>query len=252
MCSETGFEQFQRSIDVIGMDAFLRLRKARVAVFGLGGVGSACAEALTRSGVGGIAIVDFDTVSVSNLNRQLIALHSTLGKAKTSVLKERLKDISPDTEVIEHPFFYGENTQGQIDLSRFDIVLDCIDTIKSKVLLAGKAQEAGVRFISSMGMGNRLDPGQLVFADIYKTSVCPLAKRMRKACRDAGLKGFLALYSQEEPISAVSEASHGRHAPGSLAFMPPVAGMMMAGEAVRQLINSPQGKNPKTPDEAPT
>ncbi|MDI9521168.1 MAG: tRNA threonylcarbamoyladenosine dehydratase [Bacillota bacterium] len=251
MSLESRYEQFQRGIDVIGMDAFLRLRKARIAVFGLGGVGSACAEALVRSGVGSIAIIDFDHVSVTNLNRQLIALHSTLGKEKTAVLKERLKDIAPDTEVIEYPFFYDENTQGQIDLNQFDIILDCIDTISSKVLLAKKAQEAGVKIISCMGMGNRLDPGQLVFADIYKTSVCPLAKRMRKACREAGLEGFLTLYSKEEPLKVVSDDAAGRHAPGSVAFMPPVAGMMMAGEAVRQLIKDRQERL-KTPAEEPT
>ncbi len=233
------FEQFQRGIDVIGMPAFLRLQEAKVAVFGLGGVGAACAEALVRSGVGNLALVDFDTISLSNLNRQLIALHSTLGQKKTSALKARLLDISPETKIIEYPMFYQEETEGQIDLSQFDAVLDCIDVVSSKLLLAKRAIEAGVLLISSMGMGNRLDPTQLAFADIYKTSVCPLARVMRKACKERGLPGFLTLYSKEEPKKVVSDTANGRHAPGSIAFMPPVAGMMMAGEAVRRLILPP-------------
>lgn len=240
------YEQFQRGIDVIGLPAFERLQKARVAVFGLGGVGAACAEALVRSGVGSIALVDFDTVSLSNLNRQLIALHSTLGKLKTEVLRDRLLDIAPAVKIEEYPFFYGEETAHLIDLSKFDAVCDCIDVLASKVLLAKNALEADIFFISSMGMGNRLNPGELQFSDLYKTSVCPLARSMRKACREAGLPGFLTLYSREEPVKAVSETAHGRHAPGSVSFMPPVAGMMMAGEVVRRLI-----KNLPAPPQAP-
>lgn len=237
------FEQFQRGIDVIGLPAFMRLQETRAIVFGLGGVGSACAEALARSGVGNIGIVDFDVVKKSNLNRQLIALHSTLGQQKTDAMKARLYDIAPKTAVNVYPYFYDEETESHIDLKQYDVVLDCIDTVTSKVLLAKRAQEAGTYLISSMGMGNRLDPAQLAFADIYETSVCPLARSMRKACREQGISGFMTLYSKEEAKKVVSDDAHGRHAPGSIAFMPPVAGMMMAGFAVRYLINRPSRQN---------
>lgn len=241
------YKRFSRTIAVIGPEAFARLQAARVAVFGLGGVGAACAEALARGGVGTVALVDHDKVSKSNLNRQLIALHSTLGQAKTAVLARRLLDISPDMIVREHPLFFDESTRDLIDFTAYDAVADCIDTLEGKLLLAGLAGEYGYYLVSCMGAGNRLDPGQLSFADIYDTSVCPLARRMRKACRERGIKALRALYSREEPVKAVGENAHGRHAPGSVSFVPPVAGFMMAGDIIRHLIANPQapGRQPQ-------
>lgn len=233
-------ERFSRAIAVIGTEAFERLQKARVAVFGLGGVGAACAEALVRGGVGTVALVDHDKVAKSNLNRQLIALHSTLGQAKTAVLRQRLLDISPEADIREYPLFYDESTRNLVDLGEYDAVADCIDTLEGKLLLAVHAQEQGYYLVSCMGAGNRLDPGQLAFADIYETSVCPLARRMRKACRERGVKALRVLYSREEPVRAVGEAAHGRHAPGSVSFVPPAAGFMIAGDIIRHLIADPQ------------
>ena len=229
-------ERFARGIAVIGQPAFERLQASGVIVFGVGGVGAACAEALVRSGVGRVALVDHDIVSPSNLNRQLIALHSTLGQQKTTACARRLKDIAPEMEIVEHPLFYGEETAGTITLADYDAVADCIDTLSGKLLLAREAIKAGRYLVSCMGAGNRLDPGQLQFADIYQTSGCPLAKRMRKACREQGIKSLRVLYSTEEPVRAVSDTAMGRHAPGSMAFVPPVAGMMMAGDIVKHLI----------------
>lgn len=232
-------ERFTRSIALIGEEGFEKLQKARVAVFGIGGVGAACAEALARSGVGTLALIDHDTVSPSNLNRQLIALHSTLGQEKTAVCAQRLKDINPDIRILEYPMFYEEDTQNAIDLNQFDAVADCIDTLSSKLLLAKNAMNTDTYLLCCLGAGNRMDPGRLRFADIYCTSVCPLAKRMRKACREQAIPALRVLFSDEEPIKSVTEAANGRHAPGSMAFVPPVAGMMMAGDIIRHLLKTP-------------
>lgn len=230
-------ERFARTIAVIGQEGFDRLQNRSVAVFGLGGVGAACAEALVRSGVGRVALVDHDVIAPSNLNRQLIALHSTLGQSKVSVLAARLRDIAPEVELLELPIFYGEQNKGLIDLSAFHAAADCIDTLEGKLLLAQTAPQAGCHLVSCMGAGNRLNPGCLQFADIYQTSVCPLARRMRKACRERGIPELRTLYSTEEPVKAVTSEAHGRHAPGSMAFVPPVAGMMIAGDIVNYLLN---------------
>lgn len=229
-------ERFSRTISVIGQEAFERLQAARVIVFGVGGVGAACAEALVRGGVGTVALVDHDRVAKSNLNRQLIALHSTLGQQKTAVCAQRLRDISPEAEILEYPLFYDESTSGAIDLGRYDAIADCIDTLAGKLLLARFAARQETYLLSCMGAGNRLDPGRLVFDDIHQTKVCPLARRMRKACREQGIPALRVLYSREEPVRAVGEAGNGRHAPGSMSFVPPVAGMMMAGDIFRHLI----------------
>lgn len=230
-------EQFERTISLIGIPAFLRLQAAHVAVIGLGGVGAACAEALARSGVGRITLMDHDTLACSNLNRQLLALHSTLGQQKAAVCAQRLLDINPDLKLTALPVFYGEDTRELLDVSALDAVADCVDTLSAKLLLAREARKHSVYLLSCMGAGNRLDASRLRFADIYQTSVCPLARRMRKACREAGIPALPVLYSTEEPIKAVTTEEKGRHAPGSVAFVPPVAGMMMAGEIIRRLIH---------------
>ena len=230
-------EQFARTISVIGEPAFQRLQAAHVAVIGVGGVGAACAEALARSGVGRITLMDHDSVAITDLNRQLIALHSTLGQQKTAVCAQRLLDINPDLQLKALPLFYGEETRDQLDFSNLDAVADCVDTLSAKLLLARKAADHGVFSLSCLGAGNRLDATRLRFADIYQTSVCPLARRMRKACREQGIPALRVLYSTEEPAKAVTATEKGRHAPGSVAFVPPVAGMMIAGEIIRHLTH---------------
>jgi len=235
MASNKALTLFARTIALIGPEAFERLQAARVAVFGLGGVGAACAEALARSGVGTLALVDHDVISPGNINRQLIALNSTLGQQKTSACAIRLRDINPEINVIEHPVFYTQDTAGAIHLEDFDAVADCVDTLAAKVLLAQLAPQAGAYLVSCMGTGNRLDPGKLIFDDIYRTDTCPLARRMRKACRVSGIKSLRVLFSREEPLRVITQAEQGRHAPGAMAFVPPVAGMMMAGDIVTHL-----------------
>lgn len=228
---------FLRSIAVMGEDAFGILQNSRAAVFGIGGVGTACAEALVRAGIGHIALIDHDMVSPSNLNRQLIALHSTVDLPKVQAAKQRYLDINPGLQVETCSIFYGEETSSQIHLPSYDAVIDCMDTLSAKLLLAGEAQQHGFYLLSCMGTGNRMDPSCLRFGDIYETSICPLARRMRKACREAGIKKLRVLYSTEEPVQAITDTSHGRNAPGSVSFMPPVGGMMLAGEAIRHLID---------------
>ena len=229
-------ERFTRTIALIGQAAFERLQEAKVAVFGIGGVGAACAEALVRSGVGTVALIDHDLVTPSNINRQLIALHSTLGQEKAWACKQRLLDISPEAKILAYPFFYSESTQENLNMADFDAAADCMDTLSAKLLLAAKAPQNNCYLVSCMGAGNRLDPGKFRFADIYQTKVCPLAKRMRKACRDQEIPALRVLYSEEEPVKAETASQNGRHPPGSMAFVPPVAGMMIAGEIVRHLI----------------
>ncbi len=240
MCSDEREDVFSRTAAVIGKEALERLSCCRVAVFGLGGVGAACAEALVRGGVGHLALIDHDLVKPSNLNRQLIALHSTLGQMKTDALQHRLLDINPDAELTAYPLFYHSDTQDMIDLAAFDAVADCMDTLKSKLLLAKKAACLPLYLLSCMGTGNRLDPTRLRIADVYQTSVCPLARRMRKACRDEGILSLRVLYSDEEPVHAVAEDENGRHIPGSVSYLPPVAGMLMAGNIIQHLIHPRQ------------
>ena len=236
MCPDEMEGIFSRTEAVIGKEALNHLSCCRVAVFGLGGVGAACAEALVRGGVGNVAIIDHDIIKPSNLNRQLIALHSTLGQAKTEALRHRLLDINPDAKITAYPLFYNNDTQGMIDLAAFDAAADCVDTLASKLLLAKKSAGLALYLLSCMGTGNRLDPGRLRIADIYQTSVCPLARRMRKACRDAEIPALRVLYSDEEPIQAIAGSENGRHIPGSVSFVPPVAGMIMAGSIIQYLV----------------
>ena len=231
--------QFSRTELLLGEEALRRLKNSRVAVFGVGGVGGFAVEALARSGVGALDLIDNDTVALSNLNRQIIALHSTIGQNKTDVAKARVLDINPDCVVRVHNVFYLPETAQQFDFTEYDYIIDAIDTVKGKLGLAQQAQEAGTPIISCMGAGNKLDPTAFEVADIYKTSVCPLARVMRYECRRRGIKKLKVVYSKEAPVrsKAVSEeAGVRRDIPGSVAFVPSAAGLILAGEVIRDLI----------------
>jgi len=232
-------ERLSRTELLIGSEGIKRLKDSRVAIFGVGGVGGYVCEALVRSGVGSFDIIDSDTVSVSNLNRQIIALSSTVGRPKVEVMKERMLDIAPDAEVnARQCFFLPENAE-DFDFSQYDYVVDAVDTVKAKIEIIVKATEAGVPVISSMGAGNKLDPGRLKVADIYKTNVCPLARVMRREMKARGIKSLKVVYSDESPVSGEikNDSSEGARVVGSTAFVPAAAGLMIAGEVVRDLIN---------------
>ncbi len=222
-----------------GVDA---LRGASVAVFGCGGVGSYVVEALARAGVGAITVIDGDDVSVTNLNRQLIALADNVGRPKAEVQRERILAINPECRAEAVCIFYSSETCGLIDLSRFDYVCDAIDTVTSKILLAEKCRDAGVKLISSMGTGNKLDPSRFRIADISKTSVCPLARVMRRELKARGIYHLKVLYSEEKPRNpAVAEENgHGKRVPASISFVPGAAGLMIAGEIIRDLAGISQ------------
>ena len=227
---------FSRAELLLGEEALHKLRSARVALFGIGGVGSFAAEALARGGVGHITLVDGDTVSITNINRQLIALHSTVGKEKTAVMAERIADISPETEVETYPVVYGAENRDLLDFSTYDYVIDAIDTVTSKLILIEEAKKAGVPVISCMGTGNKFHPERFEVTDISKTSVCPLAKVMRKELKVRGNKNVKVVYSKEEPQKPAESPETGkRQIPGSLSFVPPVAGLLLAGEVIRHI-----------------
>ncbi|MCR5717917.1 MAG: tRNA threonylcarbamoyladenosine dehydratase [Oscillospiraceae bacterium] len=233
-------QQFARTALLLGEDGVERLRRSRVAVFGVGGVGGYVVEALARSGVGTLELIDNDTVSVTNLNRQIIALHSTLGQYKVDVAAARVKDICPDTVVHAHRCFYMPETAGNFVFTQYDYVVDAIDTVTGKLELVQRAQEAGVPVICSMGAGNKLDASGFKVADIYKTSGCPLARVMRLECRKRGIRHLKVVYSEETPLrpaSAGETAPPGKTIPGSVAFVPAAAGLVLAGEVVRDLIS---------------
>ena len=228
--------QFVRAEAVLGEHAIQRLKSKHVMVFGLGGVGAACVEALARGGVGHLSLIDNDTVQLSNLNRQLIALHSTLGMRKTQAAFQRLKDIYPDIAVTQYPLFFSEETAESIEFSNVDYIIDAIDSVPSKIFLVKLAQQKKIPLLSCMGTGNKIDPSRLRFADIYKTSVCPLCRAIRQRCRKEGIKKLTVLFSTENPVGAsVKDGVSGRLSPGSLSYVPPVAGMMLAGRAILQL-----------------
>ena len=221
--------QFTRTEMMLGKDAVCRLNSTRVAVFGVGGVGGYAVEALARAGIGEIHLFDSDRVSVTNINRQIIALHSTVGMLKTEVMKERIADINPDAVVVCHSIFYGEDTADEIDLSKYDYVVDAIDTVRSKVLLITRAKAAGVPIISSMGAGNKLDPTRFEVADIYKTSVCPLARVIRTELKKRGIDSLKTVYSKEPPYLS------GERIPASISFVPSVVGLIIAGEVIKDI-----------------
>ena len=229
-------ERFERSALLLGEEGMKRIFASRVAVFGIGGVGGHAAEALARAGVGEIHLIDADTVSVTNINRQAVALTSTVGLDKVEVMMQRIVDINPDANVVCHKMFYSADTADKIDLASFDYVIDAIDTVSAKLELITRAAEAGTRVISSMGAGNKLDPTRFEVSDIYKTSVCPLARVMRTALKKRGVKSLKVVYSKEEPIRAVVDDGSKRHAPGSVSFVPSVVGLILAGEIIREIV----------------
>ena len=231
-------EQFQRISALLGDDAMAHLQAARVAVFGVGGVGGYVCEALVRSGVGTLDVFDRDDVSVTNLNRQIIALHSTVGQDKVSVIAARMRDINPDVVIHEHKLFYLPENADDIDLSQYDFVVDAVDTVAAKVELAVRCEQLGVPLIAAMGAGNKLDPSKLQIADVYKTSVCPLARAMRTTLRKKGVKRLTVAYSTEEPLHPVEAIDNGgmrKDVPGSMAFVPSAMGLLIASHVVRQI-----------------
>ena len=213
---------------LLGDDGVKRLQNASVAVFGIGGVGGYVVEALARSGVGRLHLIDHDKISVSNLNRQIIAMVSTLGRYKVDVAKERILDINPEAEVHTYRTFYMPDTEGEFDFGRFDYVVDAIDTITGKLALIMQAKQAGVPVISSTGAGNKLEASAFEVADIYQTSVCPLARVMRRELKKRGVPGLKVVYSKEQPVKS-------SRPPGSIAFVPATAGLILAGEVVKEL-----------------
>ena len=231
--------EFSRTELLLGEEAMKLLSESRVAVFGVGGVGGHVVEALARSGVGALDLIDKDQVDITNLNRQIIALHSTLGQDKVEAARARILDINPDCRVTLHKTFYLPETQDQFDFTQYDYVVDAIDTVSGKVALVLQAQEAGVPIICSMGAGNKLDPTAFRVADIYQTKVCPLARVMRKELKSRGVKKLKVVYSEEPPISPGSSAEEEipgrRQIPGSTAFVPAVAGLILAGEVIKDL-----------------
>ena len=234
-------EQFSRTGLLLGEDAVAKLNRARVAVFGIGGVGGYTVEALARCGVGQLDLIDSDTVSVSNINRQILATHSTVGKLKVDAAKDRVLDINPDCVVRTYPIFYLPDTAAQFDFTQYDYVVDCIDTVTGKLQLVERAVAAGTPIICSMGTGNKLDPAAFMVADIAKTSMCPLARIMRKELKKRGIDHIKVVYSQEEAMTpAVDEEelkrTGKRQIPGSVAFVPGAAGLFLAGEVVKDLI----------------
>ena len=231
--------EFSRTELLLGPDAMARLAKARVAVFGVGGVGSYVVEGLARAGIGALDLVDHDTVSLTNLNRQIIALHSTLGQSKAEVAAARVRDINPACEVRAIKTFFLPETRNQFDFTCYDYVVDAIDTVAGKLALVEAAKQANVAVISAMGAGNKLDPTAFKVADISKTAMCPLARIMRKELGKRGVKHLKVVYSEEAPVTPMGEGetrgTASRPTPGSVSFVPSVMGLIIAGEVVRDL-----------------
>lgn len=226
-------EEFARTAYVYGENTVEALSSVKVAVFGVGGVGGYICEALARAGIGYIDIFDKDTISISNINRQVIALHSTVGKSKVDIMKARIKDINPDCTVTAHNVFYLPENADEFDLSQYDYIADAVDTVSAKLEIAMRAYKVGVPVISAMGAGNKTDPTKFEVADIYDTSVCPLARVMRRELKSRGIKKYKVVYSKEEPRkSSVIDTESGKTIPGSLSFVPSVMGLIMAGEIV--------------------
>lgn len=229
---------------LIGKDAVKRLARANVAVFGIGGVGSFAVEALVRAGVGKLVLVDSDVVAPSNLNRQLIALNSCMGQKKAEVAKRRALDINPDVNIQVIDMFFLPETAGEFDFAAFDYVVDAVDTLAAKLELARLCSEAGTPIISCMGMGNKLDPTQIEVADIFETSVCPLARAMRQGLKRLGIKKLKTVYSKEQPVRPAPRdendiaGTRKRQTPASISFVPSVAGLIMAGEVIKDLIKA--------------
>ena len=228
-------ERFSRLGLLVGDSALDRLAASHVAVFGVGGVGGYVCEALVRSGVGSFLLVDNDVVSLSNINRQIIATERTLGMHKVDVMADRMRDINPAVQVDVRKEFFSEENKGEFDLASCDYVVDAIDSVSSKVALILYAQSSGTRIISSMGAGNKLQANRFRVADIYQTSVCPLARVMRQRLKKLGVKSLKVVYSDEPPLQVPAPADGSKGVPGSTAFVPPAAGLLIAGEVVRDL-----------------
>lgn len=247
-------DQFSRTELLLGADAMEKLKNARVAVFGVGGVGGYAVEALVRSGVGAIDIIDDDKVCLTNLNRQIIATRKTVGRYKVDVMKERIMEINPDCRVEAHKCFYLPENKDKFDFSLYSYVIDAVDTVTAKLQIVVEANEKGVPVISSMGAGNKLNPEEFQVADIYKTSVCPLAKVMRRELKRRNIKSLKVVYSKEQPLKPKEEGADGclegcicppgnenkcgkcRAIPGSMVFVPAVAGLIAASEVIKDLI----------------
>lgn len=227
--------RFDREKMLVGAEALNRLKNSRVALFGAGGVGSGAAEVLARGGVGAIDIIDNDTVNITNINRQLCALESTLGRLKAEVIAERLRDINPDISARAIPIFFMPDTE--LDFSQYDYIIDAIDTVTAKIEIARRAAQEGVPVISCMGTGNKLDPTAFEVTDISKTSVCPLARVMRRELKQRGISHLKVVYSREEPRRPET-SDGGRLPPASISFVPPVAGFIAAGEVIRYIIGA--------------
>ena len=243
--------QFSRTELLLGTEAIERLQKARVAVFGIGGVGGYVCEALVRSGVGAFDLIDDDKVCLSNLNRQIIATHSSVGKYKVDVMKERMLDINPDVEVRTYASFFLPENADNFPFAEYDYVVDAIDTVTAKIALVMKCQEMGIPIISSMGAGNKLDASAFRVTDLYKTRMCPLAKVMRRELKKRGIKKLKVVYSEEKPMTPMQKEENDgmgveieevalkrRAIPGSVAFVPSVAGLIAAGEVIKDLVKS--------------
>ena len=246
--------QFSRTELLLGHEAMEKLANSRVAVFGIGGVGGYTVEALARSGVGALDLIDDDRVCLTNINRQIMALRTTVGKYKVDVAEERIHAINPNCVVTTHKCFYLPETKDQFDFSRYDYVVDAIDTVSGKLSLVEQAKAVGTPIICAMGAGNKLDPTAFRVADIYETSVCPLSRVMRVQCRKRGIKSLKVVYSQEKPIRPMDDGSiscrnhcvcppgttrkctERRDIPGSTAFVPPVVGLIIAGEVIKDLV----------------
>lgn len=229
-------EEFSRTVRLIGADAVKKLSACRVAVFGIGGVGGYVVEALARSGIGCFDLIDSDSVNITNINRQIIATHDTLGKYKVDVAKERILSINPQAQVNVYKVFYLPETADGFDFSRYDYVVDAVDTVTAKLQIVVEANKASVPVISCMGTGNKLDPTRFQIADVYKTSVCPLAKVMRRELKKRGIDKLKVLYSTEEPIKPIDDNPAGKPVPASIAFVPSVAGLIIAGEVIKDII----------------
>ncbi len=238
-------DRFSRTEMLLGSDAMDKLRNARVAVFGLGGVGGYIVEALARSGVGALDIIDNDTVSITNLNRQIVAVEGTVGMPKTEAAKMRIMQINPDCKVTAYNTFYMPENSSDFDFTKYDYIADAIDTVTAKIELVMNADRCGTPIISSMGTGNKLNPAELEVADIYKTSVCPLARIMRYELKRRGIKKLKVVYSKEMPIVPTgaaaekcrAESSGKKNVPGSVAFVPAAAGMIIASEIVKDICS---------------
>ena len=236
-------ERFEREEMLIGKEALAKLRAARICLFGVGGVGSYAAEALARAGVGKIDIVDNDTVNITNINRQLCALTSTVGRNKVDVVAERLLDINPELKVTKFCEFVLPENIDKYDFSAYDYIIDAIDTVSAKIAIIGRAKEVGVPVISCMGTGNKLDPSALVVTDIQKTTTCPLARVMRRELKARGIAHLKVVYSTEPPIKTGALSDSGKSVVASISFVPSVAGLLAAGTAIKDIIATQKGEN---------